>query len=275
MSLLCYITGILNIYQGIVMNELSRGCMQFSNFEEAMRYGELISKSKFCPKDLVGRPGDIIIAIQWGAEVGLSPLQALQSICVINGRPSIYGDAMLALCKKGSDFEYVKEWHDHERNIAWCEAKRKGEEAQVRGFSEADARKAGLWGRTGPWTTYPLRMLQCRARGFALRDVFPHHLMGLITAEEAYDYDVIPTEVRVDDPQPQLPPNKYSAEYHSMASELKQMVGDGVITPQECEGMIRKAGYQHLDQILGVPELVQKAHAYFTKREREKNNVSV
>jgi hypothetical protein len=55
-------------------------------------------------------------------------------------------------------------------------------------FTVADAKKAGLWGKTGPWTQYPKRMLQMRARGFALRDAFPDVLKGLVTAEEAQDY---------------------------------------------------------------------------------------
>jgi hypothetical protein len=55
-------------------------------------------------------------------------------------------------------------------------------------FSVADAKRAGLWGKSGPWTQYPRRMLQLRARGFALRDAFPDVLKGLVTAEEAQDY---------------------------------------------------------------------------------------
>ena len=52
----------------------------------------------------------------------------------------------------------------------------------------ADAKRAGLAGKSGPWTQYPRRMLQMRARGFALRDAFPDLLRGLVTAEEAMDY---------------------------------------------------------------------------------------
>ena len=57
-----------------------------------------------------------------------------------------------------------------------------------RKFSVADAKKAHLWGRRGPWENYPERMLQMRARGFALRDSFPDALKGVITVEEAQDF---------------------------------------------------------------------------------------
>jgi hypothetical protein len=52
----------------------------------------------------------------------------------------------------------------------------------------ADAKRAGLLGKAGPWAQYPARMLALRARGFALRNAFADALRGLITAEEAQDY---------------------------------------------------------------------------------------
>jgi hypothetical protein len=67
-------------------------------------------------------------------------------------------------------------------------AKRKGRKPVTAKFSVEDAKRAGLWGKQGPWQAYPKRMMQMRARGFALRDAFPDVLKGLITAEEAQDY---------------------------------------------------------------------------------------
>jgi hypothetical protein len=72
---------------------------------------------------------------------------------------------------------------------AVCQAKRRGySKPTTVTFTVADAKKAGLWGKQGPWQQYPRRMLQLRARGFALRDAFPDVLRGLVTAEEAQDY---------------------------------------------------------------------------------------
>jgi hypothetical protein len=68
--------------------------------------------------------------------------------------------------------------------------KRRDRSAVVRTFSEADAKKAGLWGKSGPWAQYPARMLQMRARGWALRDAFPDALKGLGIREEVQDYQV-------------------------------------------------------------------------------------
>jgi hypothetical protein len=156
---------------------------------DAMRMADMLAKSTMVPRNYQGKPGDVLIAIQWGHELGLAPLQALQSIASINGRPSVWGDAAMALCVAHPACEYVREEMTGEGDamVAICRAKRRGQAEQVRRFSVADARRAKLWGKAGPWTDYPQRMLQMRARGFALRDVFPDALRGVITAEEAQD----------------------------------------------------------------------------------------
>ncbi len=155
------------------------------DLEEAMRFADLLSKSSVVPKDYQGNPGNVIVAVQWGAEIGLPPLQAMQSIAVINGRPSIWGDAMLALVRASGLLEYIRE--DITEDGATCTLKRRGEDEVVRIFTKEDAKVAGLLGKQGPWQTAPKRMMQMRARAFALRDVFTDVLRGVYVAEEAQD----------------------------------------------------------------------------------------
>lgn len=158
---------------------------------EAIQFSEMLAKSQMVPKQYQGKPEDIMVAVQWGYEIGLAPLQALQNISVINGKPSVYGDAAMALVQASPVCEGVDEYIEGEGTpnpIAVCVAKRKGRNPVIARFSVEDAKRAGLWGKQGPWQAYPKRMLQMRARGFALRDAFPDVLKGLITAEEAQDY---------------------------------------------------------------------------------------
>ena len=155
------------------------------DLDEAMRFADMLAGSSIVPKDYIGKPGNCLVAIQWGMELGLQPMQAMQSIAVINGRPSLWGDAMLALVKAHPAFEWIKEECDG--NVATCTIKRRGEPEVVQSFSLEEAKRAGLTGKAGPWTQYPKRMLQMRARGFALRDAFPDALRGVVSAEEARD----------------------------------------------------------------------------------------
>jgi hypothetical protein len=165
--------------------------LALQSFDDAFRFSKMVAASEFAPKDFKGKPESCMLAIQHGSEVGLSPMQSLQSIAVINGRPTIWGDAALALVQSSPVCEYVKEYFEGEGKTftAVCEAKRRGYPSPtVSRFSVADAEKAGLLGKSGPWSQYRDRMLQLRARGFALRNAFADALRGLITAEEAQDY---------------------------------------------------------------------------------------
>lgn len=166
---------------------INSGFMQVTSIAQAMECAEIIAKSSFCPKVMAGKPGDIVVALQMGQEVGLKPMQALQNIAVINGRPCIWGDAMLAICRQSPDFEYIKEEYLEDTKTYICRVKRKNEPEFMQSFSEADAKLAKLWGKDGSWTTFPKRMLQNRARGFCLRDSFPDLLRGILTREEAED----------------------------------------------------------------------------------------
>lgn len=155
------------------------------NFDQALAFANYLAESDMVPKDFRGKPGNCLIAMQWGNELGMKAIQAIQNIAVINGRPAIWGDAVIALVRSSPLCEYVNEEDDG--NTATCKVKRRGEPEQYRTFSTEDARAAGLAGKQGPWSQYPKRMRQMRARAFALRDVFPDVLRGMPVAEEVMD----------------------------------------------------------------------------------------
>ncbi len=181
------------------------------NMTELLKLAEIMAGSQLAPKDYRGKSGDTVIAMLMGLEIGLNPMQSLQSIAVINGRPSIYGDAMLALVQNHPSFGSIQEAYDETTSTATCTVIRKGGQPHTVTFSDQDAQKAGLFGKQGPWTQYPKRMKQMRARGFALRDQFADALLGLISREEAQD---MPNEIDITPakPAPAALPAIYSAE---------------------------------------------------------------
>jgi hypothetical protein len=192
-----------------------------TNFAEAMQFAEVLSKSTMVPREYQRQPANILLAVQWGAELGLGPLQAINSIAIINGKPAVYGDAMLALVRGSPLCLDVIEAIKGEGDLACavCDARRRGANPVVRGFSVADAKAAGLWAKPGPWKQYPTRMLAMRARGFALRDAFPDVLRGIISAEEAAD---IPREPR--DITPQSP--------MALADALDAFAAEDTVNPE-------------------------------------------
>lgn len=159
------------------------------NLDDAFRLSKALSMSgDMVPKHFQGKPEMIMAAIARGMEIGLAPMQALSNIAVINGRASIWGDALPALLQRAGHHLDCELQGEGDALTAVATLTR-GDTGRVttRTFSVADAKKASLWGKQGPWQAYPTRMLQMRARSFAARDGAADALMGLQVAEEMSD----------------------------------------------------------------------------------------
>ena len=192
-----------------------------TTLDDGWRLAQILAKSNLVPDDFRNKPENVLVALQLGAEVGFPPMQALQSIAVINGRPSIWGDGFLALLVSSSKYRTHEEYFEvkgdrrdgltgddwkHDDTAAVCVFWRtdRQQPTTVR-FTVGQAKKSGLLSKQGPWQTYPDRMLRMRARSWAGRDAFPDVLRGLKTAEEVVDTDVV-----VDVPPP-VEPRRASA----------------------------------------------------------------
>uniref|UniRef100_A0A6M3KET3 Uncharacterized protein n=2 Tax=viral metagenome TaxID=1070528 RepID=A0A6M3KET3_9ZZZZ len=202
----------------LVEFDASVRAMMPRNFEGLWRMATIMAKSGMMPRG-IEQPETVFVAVQMGLEVGLPPMAAVQNIAVINGRPSIWGDAVLGLVRASGLLESFKESFSGtfpgDDYKAVCAAKRKGDPEPIeREFSVADAKRAGLWQTEArvtrrrkdggtyetdndvPWFKYPKRMLQMRARSWALRDGFGDVLRGLQVREEMRD--VTPMERAAD-----------------------------------------------------------------------------
>ena len=247
--------------------------LSLATMADAMAFAEMVSQTEFAPKDFRGKPAACLMAIQHGSEIGLSKMQSLQSIAVVNGRPTIYGDAALAVCLASVVCEYVTESVDGEgdRMVATCSAQLRGYPAPITStFSVADAKAAGLWGKQGPWSQYPKRMLAMRARGFALRNAFADVLRGLVTAEEAQDYQVTGIEVVPSRPAPAPKPVTVAAlpapapaPTESKASVARKEIARAK-TIERCEELRDAVELRHKEFVLNDmerTELISLIHA--------------
>jgi hypothetical protein len=199
-----------------------------TDFDGVWRLSTAIAKSGITPRELK-EPEKIMVAIMHGMEIGLSPMQSLQRIAIINGRPTIWGDAAIGLIRASGKLDYIKEWIEGEGDamVAHCEMKRKGDPYPVTAtFSVDDAKAAGLWSpektvkkkdwdtkqmvekpNDSPWHRFPKRMLQMRARAWPARDTFADVLGGLSLREEFTGLEEVEAlEVRDVQPKRIAPP---------------------------------------------------------------------
>jgi hypothetical protein len=201
--------------------QLSGGwTLEPQSLKEAMGYAKLMSDSDLVPAAYKGKPGNVLIAVQMGAELGVSPMQSVQNIAVINGKPGIYGDIGKAILLAAGfrieedDIEVVRK-----NQRARCKITRPNGSAIERTFSLEDAKTAGLWSKAGPWTQYPWRQMAWRAFWFAARDGAADILKGMRGAEELLDID----ETRVIEAEPAGGPRR--------ASETKALAAPTAAAP--------------------------------------------
>lgn len=156
---------------------------------EAMSLATVLSKSGVVPTAYAGRPDAVFAVVQYGKELGIPPMVALQNMAFINGRPSMGSDLLAALAHKHPDWAgyevkvltekecslivYRKNPNDPKKPFAFPGS-----------FTMDEARAAGLVRAGGPWEKWKKRMLKHRAFAFALRDGFPDAFSGLYTTEE-------------------------------------------------------------------------------------------
>jgi hypothetical protein len=153
------------------------------------RFATLVYKSTLVPPEHRNNLANVFGIIAYGLELGLNPMQSLQNIAFVSSKPSVYGDMLLGLVEASGlleEFEEVEPGEAVSTGIGRCTLKRRGRPPITRTFTREMAETAKLWGKN-TWATYPGRMLQMRARSWALRDAFSDVLKGLYAREEAED----------------------------------------------------------------------------------------
>lgn len=165
------------------------------SFTEAMAFAERVCTTDFVPESFKGNMGAVMAAMQYGAELGLGPMQSLNSLTVIHGKVGMYTSTMKALVESSGLMESCKVTFDAKAVSATAKVKRKGRPAVSFTFSKKDAdrvpakenHKTIKLSEKGMYRNYPQRMYPARALGFVLRDEFPDVLSGVMTVEEMRD----------------------------------------------------------------------------------------
>ena len=150
--------------------------------------------TEFAPAQFRGKPLEAMAAIIAGAEVGLSPMQALQSTYVIGGRPAYYARTMVALTQRQGHEVWTE--RDTPASVTVCGRRRGSEQVESVTVTLEQARKAG-WTRNKAYDTNPSAMLWARAASTVCRRIAADALLGIpYSVEELQDEAAPPPETR-------------------------------------------------------------------------------
>lgn len=174
------------------------GMIVGKNFNEQWKMASVMAKSGMVPDAFKGNPAAVLMAMQTATSRGLNPMTAIQNMANLFGRTMNFGELPLAEANMSGKIEWIKEfWVDEKGETinplnfkakyyaAVCVIKVFGREEIMRVFSMDDAKDANLLDdpKRKTWRQYPKRMLQMRARTWALRDALPEVTSGIPVAE--------------------------------------------------------------------------------------------
>lgn len=155
---------------------------------------DLVAATLVVPRNLRGKPNEVIAIALYGRELGLSPMRSLAEIHVIEGTLSLSSLAMRALVFARGHLIVTEEWTDQRCVLAGYRRGVAEPLARVT-YTLADAQRAGLHQRP-PWRQHPRSMLYARATSELCKAVFPDVVGGLQLADDAVGEELPPVKIR-------------------------------------------------------------------------------
>jgi len=179
--------------KNVVVSSLLNGDLQTvsPSMKDQLVMADVLAKSQAIPMHYIGKPAAVFSAIQWGKELGVPPVTALNNMYNVKGKTAISTALHYGLAAKHPDFRGMKKKTLKPKEECTVIVRRafrtegKEEITEYEGkFTIQDARLADLIKPNSAWSNYPERMLFNRALAFALRDAYPDVLAGVYTYEE-------------------------------------------------------------------------------------------
>jgi len=158
---------------------------------------QAISNTEFVPRGLRGNVPAILACVMAGKELGLDPMESLNKIDVIDGRPSPSGELMVAMVmRRGHEIYPSPNNSDTAATAIGVRTLPNGDTREVQfTFTWQDAERAKLTGKDN-WKKYPGPMLYWRAVTQLVRIYFPDCLTSFkaYTPDELGSADWIPED---------------------------------------------------------------------------------
>lgn len=173
--------------------ELSTSRYEPRDLPSAITLARMIATSPLCPLALRGREADVLLVMMTGAEIGLTTMQSLRNLYIVEGRIGMSAALIRGRCQKHGDcalFEVAEADAAH----AVVEVRKRGwRESRRVSWSIADAERAGLIKDDqpdSPWRRWPQEMCVARATTRAASMYFPEITSGLLSEEDLRDISV-------------------------------------------------------------------------------------
>lgn len=169
-----------------------------ADLKTIVQFGKYVVESKMYPA--LTNVTHVVISFQIARDHKVPVSLVLQNIAFINGRATVWGDCLLGMAMATGSLKDIEETIEGSLKDgtlkATCRVVSKDRPTPtVRTFDWQDAKTAGL-DTKDTYKKWPKRMLQMRARSWALRD--SGLTTGVMATEEALDTEqIVNTEVRV------------------------------------------------------------------------------
>lgn len=167
-------------------------------FENAQRIGKALASSALVPREYQGQQGlaNTLVAMEIAQRMGLSPLQVMQNLHIIHGRPSWSSQFIIAMingCGRFTPLDYnVSGEGESLACFAYATEIATGKELRGPVVTMAMAKREGWATKSGSkWQTMPDLMIRYRAAAFWGRLYVPEFLVGMKTQEEVIDIEEV------------------------------------------------------------------------------------
>ena len=153
------------------------------SMSDVMQAADFLSKSALIPSALRGKPADVAIIVMTGMDLGIGPMQALQNIAVVNGKPTAEGKLLLALIQSRCPEAGIEIQSEPTKAVVKMT---RGKNSYTATWDTARARTLGLMDKPN-YKSQPGTMLKWRAVADAARTLFSDVVLGILTNDEAED----------------------------------------------------------------------------------------
>lgn len=215
------------------------------NLTERKQYAETLACSGLLPAAYRGHPENVLVAVEYGAALGIQPIQAINGINVINGKPTMSADLMATMIRRAGHKLRVK-GDDERAEVTIIRADDPEFVPDPIVWTMQKAKKAGLLtvgkdGRPNPsWVKYPAAMLRARAITEAARAWASDALSGVIyTPEELEQATARPVQL-VADSVPEAPKGLTPAQRQAVNSAAIRAAQAGM-SPDQAAQLLSEA----------------------------------